>query len=139
MLLQLRKSSSLCKNCIYYSDFLFYFLSTKRRCCVDAVTPTDHPKSVRNRCVNEVVGDGFVLSSCVLDSFSVGELSQIYSFFNLCYFPIKYWKKNKKTNCMVQNERCSLFTFFLEKMIIIYYPLLKRSGIFSSRYGGRIL
>ena len=49
------------------------------------VTPTDRPKSVRNRCVIEVFGDVFVLSRCFLD-FSVGVgafaigLSQISSF-----------------------------------------------------------
>ena len=35
------------------------------------VTPTDRPKSVRNRCVIKVFGDVFVLSRCFLD-FSVG-------------------------------------------------------------------
>ena len=35
------------------------------------VTPTDRPKSVRNRCVIEVFGGVFVLSRCFLD-FSVG-------------------------------------------------------------------
>ena len=34
-------------------------------------TPTDRPKSVRNRCVIELFGDVFVLSSCCLD-FTVG-------------------------------------------------------------------
>ena len=34
------------------------------------VTPTDGPKSVRNRCVIEVFGGVFVLSRCLLD-FSV--------------------------------------------------------------------
>ena len=38
---------------------------------VAVVTPTDRPKSVRNRCVIEVFGGVFVLSRCVLD-FSVG-------------------------------------------------------------------
>ena len=52
-----------------------------------AVTPTDRPKSVRNRCVIEVFGDVFVLSRCFLDfSVSVGSvvigLSQISSFFS---------------------------------------------------------
>ena len=60
---------------------------------VTVVTPTDHPKSVRNRCVIEVLVAFFVLSRCFLD-FSVGEgafvigLSQISSFFstyNLLY------------------------------------------------------
>ena len=51
------------------------------------VTPTDRPKSVRNRCVIEVLVGGFVLSRCFLD-FSVGvwgfviEMSQISSFFS---------------------------------------------------------
>ena len=50
------------------------------------VTPTDRPKSVRNRCVIEVFCVVFVFSSCFLDcSVSVGAfvigLSQISSFF----------------------------------------------------------
>ena len=51
------------------------------------VTPTDRPKSVRNRCVIEVFGGVFVLSRCSSD-FSVGSgafvigLSQISSFFS---------------------------------------------------------
>ena len=51
------------------------------------VTPTDRPKSVRNRCVIEVFGSVFVLSHCFLN-FSVGVgafvigLSQISSFFS---------------------------------------------------------
>ena len=50
-----------------------------------AVTQTDRPKSVRNRCVIEVLDGFFMLSRCFLD-FSVGEgafvigLSQISSF-----------------------------------------------------------
>ena len=53
---------------------------------VTAVTPTDRPKSVRNRCVIEVFGGVFMLSRCFLD-FSVGVgafvigLSQNSSFF----------------------------------------------------------
>ena len=40
---------------------------------VTVVTPTDRPKSVRNRCVIEVFGGFFVLSRCFLDfSVSVG-------------------------------------------------------------------
>ena len=52
-----------------------------------AVTPTDRPKSVRNRCVIEVFGGVFMLSRCFLD-FSVDvrafviALSQISSFFS---------------------------------------------------------
>ena len=51
------------------------------------VTPTDRPKSVRNRCVIEVFGGVFVLLSCSSD-YSVGggaliiRLSQISSFFS---------------------------------------------------------
>ena len=53
---------------------------------VAIVTPTDRPKSVRNRCVIEVFCVVFVFSSCFLDcSVSVGAfvigLSQISSFF----------------------------------------------------------
>ena len=51
------------------------------------ITPTDRPKSVRNRCVIEEFGGAFVFSRCFLD-FSVGVgvfvigLSQIFSFFS---------------------------------------------------------
>ena len=57
---------------------------------VAIVTSTDHPKSVRNRCVIEVFGGVFVLSRCFSD-FSVGVgafvigLSQISSFFTYIY------------------------------------------------------
>ena len=57
---------------------------------MDAVTPTDRPKSIRNRCVIEVFGGVFVLSRCFLD-FSVGVgafvigLSQISSLFSFYY------------------------------------------------------
>ena len=57
---------------------------------VAIVTPTDRPKSVRNRCVIEVFCVVFVFSSCSLDcSVSVGAfvigLSQISSFFTSDY------------------------------------------------------
>ena len=51
------------------------------------VTPSDRPKSVRNRCVIELFGDVFVLSCCPFDisggigAFVIG-LSQISSFFH---------------------------------------------------------
>ena len=54
------------------------------------VTPTDSPKSIRNRCVIEVFGGVFVLSRCFLDlsvgigAFVIG-LSQIFFVFSLCY------------------------------------------------------
>ena len=54
---------------------------------MNAVTPTDRPKSVRNRCVIEVFGGVFMLLPCSLD-YSVGVgafvigLSQISSFFS---------------------------------------------------------
>ena len=53
------------------------------------ITPTDHPRSVRNRCVIEVFGGDFVLSRCFLDFsvcigvFVIG-LSQISFFFSYC-------------------------------------------------------
>ena len=55
---------------------------------VAIVTPTDRPKSVRNRCVIEVFGGVFVLSRRFLDlSVGVGvfviRLSQISFFFSL--------------------------------------------------------
>ena len=55
---------------------------------VSIVTPTDRPKSVRNRCVIEVFGVVFVLTSCCVLDVSVGvgafiiRLSQISSFFS---------------------------------------------------------
>ena len=51
------------------------------------VTPTDHPKSVSNRCEIEIFGGVFVLSLCPF-SISAGirvfviGLSQIFSFFS---------------------------------------------------------
>ena len=63
---------------------------------VAIVTPTDRPKSVRNRCVIEVFVGVFVLSRCFLD-FSVGVgafvigLSPISSFFLMDRFcPIPF-------------------------------------------------
>ena len=56
---------------------------------VAVVTPTDRPKSVRNRCVIELFVALFVLSLCPFDisagvwAFVIG-LSQISSFFSLC-------------------------------------------------------
>ena len=55
---------------------------------VAIVTPTGRPKSVRNRCVIEVFGGGFLLSRCFLDfSADVGVfvigLSQMSSFLRL--------------------------------------------------------
>ena len=57
------------------------------------VTQTDRPKSVRNRCVIDLVGGVFVLSLCPFD-ISVGagafviRLSQISSFFLSMYFEL---------------------------------------------------
>ena len=54
------------------------------------VTPTDRPKSVRNRWVSKVFGGVYMWSRCFLD-FSVGVgafvtgLSQIFSFFSFKY------------------------------------------------------
>ena len=64
------------------------------------ITPTDRPKSVRNRCVIEVIGGVFVLSHCFLDffvgvrAFVIG-LNQISSFFsyNTGLFP-GLWASN---------------------------------------------
>ena len=59
------------------------------------VTPTDSPKSVRNRCVIEVFGGVFVLSRWFLN-FSVGVgafvigLSQIFSFFTGCLSVVNF-------------------------------------------------
>ena len=49
------------------------------------VTPTDRPKSVRNRCVSEVFGGVFVLSCCILD-FSVGVGAFIIGLSQISYF-----------------------------------------------------
>ena len=66
-----------------------------------AVTPTDHPKSVRNSCVIKVFGGVFMLSRCFLDcSVGVGVfvtgLSQISSFFY--YFSTFY------TTCLAKDH-----------------------------------
>ena len=59
---------------------------------VAVVTPTDRPKSVRNRCVIELFVAFFVLSLCPFDisvgvgAFVIG-LSQISSFFSKGFIP----------------------------------------------------
>ena len=66
-----------------------------------AVTPTDRPKSVRNRCVIKVFGGVFMLSRCFLD-YSVGVgvfvtgLSQISSF---SYFRIMHITSKSTEGC----------------------------------------
>ena len=70
---------------------------------MNAVTPTDLPKSVRNHRVIKVFGGVFMLSRCFLD-FSVGVgafvigLSQISSFFS---YPEQIASKRK---CSVKNS-----------------------------------
>ena len=57
-------------------------------------TPTDRPKSVRNRCVIELFVDVFVLSRCPFDisvsirAFVIGlsQISSFFSFFVLCIY-----------------------------------------------------
>ena len=62
------------------------------------VTPSDRPKSVRNRCAIDFFGDAFVLSCCPFDisvgikAFVMG-LSQISSFFS---FSIHVQEANQK-------------------------------------------
>ena len=72
---------------------------------VAVVTPTDRPKSVRNRCVIVLFVALFVLSLCPVDiSVSVGafviELSQISSFVSFDY--LWHWREN------VHDERRSI-------------------------------
>ena len=59
-----------------------------------AVTPTDRPKSVRNRCVIKVFGGVFILSRCFLGCAGgvvvfVTGLSQISSFFSYLHFAMR--------------------------------------------------
>ena len=49
-------------------DFATFFNHTSG---VTAITPTDRPKSVRNRCVINVFGGGFCMLSCCFLNFSV--------------------------------------------------------------------
>ena len=71
---------------------------------VAVVTPTDCPKSVRNRCVIELFVALFVLSLCPFDiSFGVGAfiigLSQISSFFSVCIIALVFtgnFRRKKK-------------------------------------------
>ena len=107
-------------NCFSTHFETLYFDSNDRRNSIITrlvafVTPTDRPKSVRNRCVIEVFGGVFVLLRCFLD-FSVGVgafvigLSQISSFFSYvkdkiikvsfcplwnledcCFCPLTFW------------------------------------------------
>ena len=60
------------------------------------VTPTDRPKSVRNRCVIKVLGGGFVLSRYFLDfsggawAFVILRSSQISSIFSSLLSSVMY-------------------------------------------------
>ena len=68
---------------------------------VPVVTPTDRPKSIRNRCVIELFVALFVLSLCPFDisvgvgGFVIG-LRQISSFFSHCRGLIIYYTERKK-------------------------------------------
>ena len=81
-----------------------------------AVTPTDRPKSVRNRCVIKVFGGVFFyVGTLLFGFFSVGEgdfvvgLSQIYSVFSyqnrtiFLYFKVSqcWWIKGPEDTCSI--------------------------------------
>ena len=78
------------------------------------VTPSNRPKSVRNRCVIELFGDVFVLSCCPFDSpvgiraFVMG-LSQISSFFLfLEYFRFYSWTLSNEVKDNLISEVTSM-------------------------------
>ena len=73
---------------LYKENFIGPVIQVNHTSWVTVVTPTDRPKSVRNRCVIELFMALFVLSLCPFDiSVGVGafviKLSQISSFFFL--------------------------------------------------------
>ena len=73
--------------CMYFYRYKFQRRQWSHTSWVTVVTPTDRPKSVRNRCVIELFVTLFVLSLCPFDisvgvgAFVIG-LSQISSFFS---------------------------------------------------------
>ena len=65
---------------------------------VAVVTPTDRPKSVRNRCVIKLFVAFFVLSLCPFDiSVGVGAFVIV-----LCQIPSFFYLKN--SSCVIQNK-----------------------------------
>ena len=96
---------------------------------VAIVTPTDRPKSVRNRCVIEVFGGVFVLSCCFL-GFSVGEgdfvigLSQICSFFSWkvhtkgTQYPFKHFVHGKTSNTLIELMKEANVIFALKVIML---------------------
>ena len=111
-----------------------------------AVTPTDRPKSVRNRCVNKVLVAFFMLSRCFLD-FSVGEgafvkgLSQISSLFSYMYLQVRLLKlfvENERLVKMLENEMFEMrilhvLPFFPPHLEIMHSVVINIwSGLFIS-------
>ena len=77
-----------------------------------AVTPTDRPKSVRNRCVIKVIGGVFMSPRCFLD-FYVGVgvfdrgLSQISSFLSVYLFTVIFLRYLDKYIIISENNGCT--------------------------------
>ena len=82
----------------------------------DVVTPTDRPKSVRNRCVIEFFVALFVLSLCAFDisagvgAFVIG-LSQISSFFSLASQPAEFGVNTNPPNLRTVVKFCQCTKF----------------------------
>ena len=62
---------------------------------MDVVTQTDHPKSVRNRCVVEVIGLRFVLSRGI--ELSVGIVAFVIGLSQISFFSSSHQHVNAKS------------------------------------------
>ena len=95
---------------------------------VAIVTPTDRPKSVRNRCVIEVFGGVFVLSRCFLDfclgvgAFVIG-LSQIFFFSLQRMMDIFFFKKmlNGQDGIFMLIPKCNIALVCLYSPFVSFY------------------
>ena len=77
---------------------------------VTVVTPTDRPKSVRNRRVIKLFGDVLVLSRCPFDiGASVIGLIQISSFFSLLLYPWHLTRKITRDICETHAHSPNIF------------------------------
>ena len=76
------------------------------------VNRTDRPKSVRNRCVFEVFGGGFMLSRCFWD-FSVGVGAFVIGLSQISTFSLRVF-----VNCATMSALCMKFVVKLRGIVM---------------------
>ena len=135
---------------VYIRRFIYKFLNVSfwlHGCCgeweswarkpfnhtswMTVVTPSDRPKSVRNRCVIEHFGDVFVLSCCLFDisdgigAFVIG-LSQISSFslLNPKQFLCLNWSYSIEVLLDKRQKYVSQIRFLIAKLASRYREVL---------------